>query len=799
MRCKNFQCQTELLAGILAVALIVPRPLSAAILAVTNLGDSGEPGQLRTLIDAAAPGDTIVIPAGIIELTERAGGGLRIAADLTLQGAGAGVTYIDASAAPGDTVVEIAGATVHISGMTILQGGTGLGPGSRGSGITNSGTLVLTDVTLRGSIECCGGGGIVNGPGAFASLTGATVSGNRGFETGGIQNSGIMTLTNVSVSGNDGGGGIRNDGTLTVTSSTISGNFGETGGGLFNTGTATVTNSTISGNQSRDGGGIGNQGTLTVINSTLSGNLGGIDGGGLFNAGSATIINSTLSGNSSPDGGGIKNRGTLAVTSSTISGNLAFDVEDPTADGIVNAAGGAATLRNTIVANSAFRNCLGTFTSLGHTLDTGTTCGFTGFGDIGNASPLLGPLQNNGGPTQTQAPLAGSPAIDAGDIAGCPATDQRGIARPQGSACDIGAYEVATFDAPAAAAFVTRLYQQVLGRAPEPGGVGSWVQQIEQIGAVSPIILGFFHAPEFLSRHSSNEQYLSILYRALLNREPDPSALDAFVSQLQAGRLTRDDILDIFLDSPEFARQTGFLPPLDPVTAFVTTLYVAVLRRGPDEIPLRNFVTDLQQSRSSFGVIAFFLNSPEFLQRNTTNTEFVTLLYRVFLNRRPDPEGLATWVAALTQGITDRGRLDLPFILSPEFQAIERARFPFPNIAAVYRVTGTVSFTRGEGPGNITTVPLAGIMEWTQAGARIVSTFSSIPLGQVQFPVAFDGTMTPFGDFSGFFRAISSREISFLSQFHGSVSDNAFSLQFSAEIFLGLSGQFMSGSLAGVR
>lgn len=65
-------------------------------------------------------------------------------------------------------------------------------------------------------------------------------------------------------------------------------------------------------------------------------------------------------------------------------------------------------------------------------------------GDRAGTNPLLGPLAGNGGPTQTMALQAGSPAIDGGDGAGCPATDQRGVPRPGGAACDVGAFEIAT-------------------------------------------------------------------------------------------------------------------------------------------------------------------------------------------------------------------------------------------------------------------------------------------------------------------------------------------------------------------
>lgn len=76
-------------------------------------------------------------------------------------------------------------------------------------------------------------------------------------------------------------------------------------------------------------------------------------------------------------------------------------------------------------------------------MSSDATCAasLTGPGDLNNTNPLLGPLANNGGPTPTHALLAGSPAIDAAGGCPPPATDQRGVARPQGSACDIGSFE----------------------------------------------------------------------------------------------------------------------------------------------------------------------------------------------------------------------------------------------------------------------------------------------------------------------------------------------------------------------
>jgi glucose/arabinose dehydrogenase len=224
--------------------------------------------------------------------------------------------------------------------------------------------------------------------------------------------------------------------------------------------------------------------------------------------------------------------------------------------------------------------------------------------------------------------------------------------------------------------FVSRLYQEVLNRQPDPAGLQSFVAQIQQFGSVVPTVFAFFHSAEFLGRNTTNEQFLTILYHTFLDREPDPAGFSAFLGALQGGQLTRDNLIDIFLDSAEFAALASFLPPQDPVTAFVTTLYVRILGRGPDLPGLQGFVAQLQQSRTVLPTVLFFLHSAEFLARNTSDTEYVTLLYRVLLDRIPDAAGLAGWVALLTQGTATRDQLVAQFAASPEFQTTQHQLFP---------------------------------------------------------------------------------------------------------------------------
>ena len=222
-------------------------------------------------------------------------------------------------------------------------------------------------------------------------------------------------------------------------------------------GKTTVIESTISGNTvllggDGGGGGIFNFGQLTIRRSTISGNriLGfGAQGGGIANfaQGDLTVETSTISGNTAgePDlsgaaGGGIVNYGSGTVTASTIAGNRAIG---PGAQG-----GGIADLARltataSIVANNPGTDCAGKVTDGGYNLENGADCGFANHAV--NANPRLFGLASNGGATETRALSRTSPALDQIPPANpaCGGTvDQRGVRRPQGPACDIGAFEL---------------------------------------------------------------------------------------------------------------------------------------------------------------------------------------------------------------------------------------------------------------------------------------------------------------------------------------------------------------------
>ncbi len=315
--------------------------------------------------------------------------------------------------------------------------------------------LIDKDVTLSGGWDE-----------TFTSQTGmSTIDGQntrRGIYNAGVPNMNYVYITmsyfhimngNGSINGGYGGGIFNQSGMLTFNNSKVSGNSAlDLGGGIFNanSGTMMLTNITVNGNSAGlSGAGIANFGTLTLNNSTISDNSmigNGNNGGGITNEGTLTLTNSTVSGNKANYGGGIANSGTLTLNNSTVSGNTGIYSGGSFSGGGIYSPGGITTLNNTIVSNNTAGNgpdCFGTITSNGYNI-IGNTSGCTvtpGIGDQFDADPMLNTFLSEQGYYPL---LLGSPAIDTGDNSTCLNIDQRGVNRPQGIACDIGAYEYTT-------------------------------------------------------------------------------------------------------------------------------------------------------------------------------------------------------------------------------------------------------------------------------------------------------------------------------------------------------------------
>jgi hypothetical protein len=404
-------------AGAYAADFAVTSPVDAVD---ANVGDgvcaSGAGGGACTLraavqeADAADGSSTITVPAGRYRLTippvpeagsaadaEAGKGDLDLDGEIAIHGAGAGATILDAGGV--DRMFETGStADVRIADLTVTGGDSTAGGSQEidlGGAILNKGAITLERVALVGNLAD-GGGGMFSIPGTVPVIRDSLIAGNVAFS----------------------GGGLRLD-----------------AGGK-------ITNTTITGNSLRtlppDWPQTKPVGVVVPTVDEISGWGGGIDHRG---GDDVEIVNSTIVGNHALKGGGgiASGQGYAPISEQVALGRL--------------------TLRNTIVAgnssDSGTRDCHvkdQVIASLGHNLDSDGSCFLTAAGDRAKSDPLLGVLADNGGPTQTLAPRAGSPVIDGGGAEGCPPTDQRGIARPQGAACDIGAVE---YVAPACARTVS--------------------------------------------------------------------------------------------------------------------------------------------------------------------------------------------------------------------------------------------------------------------------------------------------------------------------------------------------------
>ena len=385
------QITTALIVCFLLVFAAPVTPVHAATLTVTSLADDNSAGTLRKAISDAKGGDVITFQAGLTG-TLTLNSQLTIAKALSIVGPGTQALTISGGNNSRVFMVTKSGVPT-ISGLTIANGA-----GKGGGNIVNDGLLIIQKCMITGGVsgEGPGGGGIISTATGIVSIADSTISGNDAGPLG-------------------------------------------SGGGIFSQGELTVVTSTITGNKAgKDGGGIASDtavGAKPIIfaNSTVSGNDAGNTGGGIWIKGSAFMRHVTVANNTAKTAGG----------------------------GLFLASGTTLDIGNTLIATNTTANAPFDFKA---DFDNGGTLANQGSNFISaiagafpvkpsdiirNNSVVLGPLADNGGPTKTHALLPGSAPVDKGNIDVCAdpnvgKKDQRGVARPKGAGCDIGAFELDT-------------------------------------------------------------------------------------------------------------------------------------------------------------------------------------------------------------------------------------------------------------------------------------------------------------------------------------------------------------------
>jgi hypothetical protein len=445
-------------------ATIVVTTTSDPALASTSCPAATNPCSLRAAVaaaNAAGGANTITFAVdGVFPVLAVSGGNIEVTGSpvqqLTISGNGVGKTIIDGQGEDHRILLIDRGATVGITGATIRNAHGLQGIFEDGAGINSSGSLTLTAVSVSGneldasgsSLSAVGAGIVAVGP---LTVVDSTVTGNT-------LHADITGATNATASG----AGIfvqqlytNAPAPVSIKNSVVSGNSvnvtGAGGGGFASLGGGVSVDFCCQ-NDMRN--------TVAVESSTLSGNsivdhsTGGtfiVEGGAIETDGSPStlILNSTVDANAvSSDhgpsvGGGVAVGGSAnaVLTNLTLSGNSA------SSGASLYSERNSIHLRSTILTSASASGCSAqsgaSIVSDGDNLDSGTSCGLTQLSDQSGVNPMLGPLQDNGGLTPTRALLPGSPAIDAVQAADCPppSADQRGVTRPQGPRCDIGAFE----------------------------------------------------------------------------------------------------------------------------------------------------------------------------------------------------------------------------------------------------------------------------------------------------------------------------------------------------------------------
>ena len=242
--------------------------------------------------------------------------------------------------------------------------------------------------------------------------------------------------------------------------------------------------------------------------------------------------------------------------------------------------------------------------------------------------------------------------------------------------------------------FVERIYVYVLDRKPEEEGAAFWSDELYSFRRTGAEVgLQFIFSDEFIARNTTDSEFVTILYRTFFGREPEKEGFDFWTDALKNGTLDRMGVALGFVYSQEWAdtcasygiRSGGDLTPstvIEPTEltyAFVERMYTTAMKRGSDKEGKNYWANELSNFKCTgeYVGLAFFL-SDEMNGSGLSDKEFITRLYKTFMDREPDKDGFKYWCDTLASGV-QRSDVVFGFTRSPEFvdKCIEARILPY--------------------------------------------------------------------------------------------------------------------------
>lgn len=236
-------------------------------------------------------------------------------------------------------------------------------------------------------------------------------------------------------------------------------------------------------------------------------------------------------------------------------------------------------------------------------------------------------------------------------------------------------------------AFVDRLYNGCLQRQPDASGLKNWTNKLVRGSASgTSVAQGFFFSQEMINRNLSDEDFVETLYEVMMGRASDEGGKADWLYKLKNG-VTREGVFKGFSNSTEFNNicnsygiergniQVGQARDVNPgLTTFVSRLYTKALGREYEEAGLNEWCARINNKKWNINDVSTtgFFNSPEFLNKHTTNEQYVTILYHTFFDREPDTAGYNDWMGKLGSGVSRNDVLQ-GFANSPEFSNLKKS------------------------------------------------------------------------------------------------------------------------------